>query len=280
MHTHVQMRQGFTEDTKEIPDTTFADVKGVDEAKEELEHIVDYLKVRTALPKHASCAAASPVCCCVRCEQHPEKYAQLGGKIPRGVLLTGPPGTGKTLLARAIAGEAEVPFYSRSASEFEEMLVGLGASRVRKLFAAARENVGAPATTRLAVLACLTACPVQAPCIIFIDEIDAIGGKRMKLSTVGHDVRSGVRCWACLGYRALPTCASAPNPQPTVGLYGRLCEVGGRDRTGGHQLSRVAGQRSHAAWPLRRVRHGSAARRERPGADLGAVPVEGVSRRQ
>jgi len=149
MHTHVQTRQGFTEDTKEIPDTTFADVKGVDEAKEELEHIVDYLKVRTALPKHASSAAASPVCCCVcccvRCEQHPEKYTQLGGKIPRGVLLTGPPGTGKTLLARAIAGEAEVPFYSRSASEFEEMLVGLGASRVRKLFAAARENVGASA---------------------------------------------------------------------------------------------------------------------------------------
>jgi len=108
--------QNFSDEQTEVPDVRFEDVKGVDEAKEELEHIVDYLK-------------------------NPDKYTRLGGKIPRGVLLTGPPGTGKTLLARAIAGEAEVPFFSKSASEFEEMLVGLGASRVRKLFDAAKEAV-------------------------------------------------------------------------------------------------------------------------------------------
>lgn len=123
--------------------TTFADVAGCDEAKEDVVELVDFLK-------------------------DPTKYSKLGGRIPRGVLMVGPPGTGKTLLARAIAGEAKVPFFSISGSDFVEMFVGVGASRVRDMFAQAKKN---------------------APCIIFIDEIDAVGRKRGIGMGGGHDER-------------------------------------------------------------------------------------------
>ncbi len=123
--------------------TTFKDVAGMEESKDELIEVVDFLK-------------------------HPKKYTKIGAKIPRGVLLIGAPGTGKTLLARAVAGEADVPFFSISGSEFVEMFVGVGASRVRDLFQKAKRN---------------------APCIIFIDEIDAVGRQRGFGMGGGHDER-------------------------------------------------------------------------------------------
>jgi cell division protease FtsH len=122
---------------------TFADVAGVEEAKEDVQEMVDFLK-------------------------DPSKFQKLGGKIPRGALMVGPPGTGKTLLARAIAGEAKVPFFSISGSDFVEMFVGVGASRVRDMFETAKKN---------------------APCIIFIDEIDAVGRHRGAGLGGGHDER-------------------------------------------------------------------------------------------
>ena len=122
---------------------TFEDVAGVDEAKEELEEIIQFLK-------------------------DPKKFTKLGGRIPKGVLLVGPPGTGKTLLARAVAGEAGVPFFSISGSDFVEMFVGVGASRVRDLFVQGKKH---------------------APCIIFIDEIDAVGRHRGAGLGGGHDER-------------------------------------------------------------------------------------------
>ena len=122
---------------------TFKDVAGADEAKQELEEVVEFLK-------------------------HPQKYNDLGAKIPKGVLLYGPPGTGKTLLAKAVAGEAGVPFFSISGSDFVEMFVGVGASRVRDLFDQAKKS---------------------APCIVFIDEIDAVGRQRGAGLGGGHDER-------------------------------------------------------------------------------------------
>jgi len=119
--------------------TTFADVAGIDEAREEVEEIVDFLK-------------------------DPSSFKRLGGRIPKGVLLVGPPGTGKTLLAKAIAGEANVPFFAMSGSDFEEMFVGVGASRMRDMFSEAKK---------------------RAPCIVFIDEIDSIGQKRTGAGAVG-----------------------------------------------------------------------------------------------
>jgi cell division protease FtsH len=129
---------------KEVSSVTFADVAGVEEAKDEVQEIVEFLK-------------------------NPKRFTRLGGRIPRGVLLSGDPGCGKTLLAKAIAGEAEVPFFSISGSDFVEMFVGVGASRVRDLFKTAKEN---------------------SPCIIFLDEIDAVGRRRGGgFSSGGHDER-------------------------------------------------------------------------------------------
>jgi cell division protease FtsH len=129
--------------TESKPKVTFEDVAGVDEAKEELKEIIDFLKA-------------------------PAKFQRLGGRIPKGVLLIGPPGTGKTLLAKAVAGEAGVPFLSISGSEFVEMFVGVGAARVRDLFEQAKKH---------------------APCIVFIDEIDAVGRQRGAGIGGGHDER-------------------------------------------------------------------------------------------
>lgn len=131
------------ENGENITQVSFADVAGIDEAKHELEEVVEFLK-------------------------EPEKFKKIGARIPKGVLLLGSPGTGKTLLAKAVAGEAKVPFFSMSGSEFVEMFVGVGASRVRDLFAKARKN---------------------APCIVFIDEIDAVGRKRGTGQGGGNDER-------------------------------------------------------------------------------------------
>ena len=127
----------------EKKNVTFDDIAGNDNAKEDLEEVVDFLK-------------------------HPSKFKELGARIPKGVLLVGPPGTGKTMIARAVAGEAKVPFYSISGSEFVEMFVGVGASRVRDLFTKAKKN---------------------SPCIIFVDEIDAVGRRRGSGMGGGHDER-------------------------------------------------------------------------------------------
>ncbi len=129
--------------TGDTPKVTFGDVAGADEAKVELEEIIEFLK-------------------------DPQKYQRLGGRLPKGVLLVGPPGTGKTLLARAVAGEAARPFFSMSGSDFVEMFVGVGASRVRDLFEQGKAH---------------------APCIIFIDEIDAVGRHRGAGLGGGHDER-------------------------------------------------------------------------------------------
>ncbi|KAM4687423.1 ATP-dependent zinc metalloprotease YME1L1 [Discoglossus pictus] len=121
-------------DPIQMKNVTFEHVKGIEESKQELQEVVEFLK-------------------------NPQKFTVLGGKLPKGILLVGPPGTGKTLLARAVAGEADVPFYYASGSEFDEMFVGVGASRIRNLFREAKGN---------------------APCVIFIDELDSVGGKRIE----------------------------------------------------------------------------------------------------
>lgn len=164
--------------------TTFADVRGMESEIKELEEIVEYLKVREGGPVAWRGAWAenhrpgsSPL-------QNPTKFTSMGAKLPKGVLMVGPPGTGKTLLGRAVAGEADVPFYFASGSEFEEMFVGVGARRMRDLFQAAKKNVrraraaGERGAGSAAAAQLLTPGGTQAPCIIFIDEIDAVGGRR------------------------------------------------------------------------------------------------------
>ncbi len=172
--------------TPEQKKVTFDDVAGIDEAKEELEEIIEFLK-------------------------DPKKFQRLGGRIPKGVLLMGPPGTGKTLLARAIAGEAGVPFFSISGSDFVEMFVGVGASRVRDLFEQGKKN---------------------APCIIFIDEIDAVGPPPRR--------RPGRR----------PRRARA-DAEPAPGGDGRLRVQRGRHPHRRHQPARRARPGAAAARPLR-----------------------------
>lgn len=139
---------------------TFEDVAGVDEAKQDFQEIVEFLKT-------------------------PEKFSAVGAKIPKGVLLVGPPGTGKTLLAKAIAGEAGVPFFSLSGSEFVELFVGVGASRVRDLFNKAKQN---------------------SPCLVFIDEIDAVGRKRGTGIGGGNDEREQTKRSASISRKADDAC--------------------------------------------------------------------------
>ncbi len=159
--------------SEEATKVTFADVAGVDEAKEELQEVVDFLS-------------------------NPQKFTRLGGRIPKGVLLIGSPGTGKTLLARAVAGEAGVPFFSISGSDFVEMFVGVGAARVRDLFIQGKRN---------------------APCLIFIDEIDAVGRQRGAGLGGGHDEREQT-----LNASTLPFCVRVGStdrllfPTPTLAV--------------------------------------------------------------
>ena len=165
---------------------TFKDVAGLAEAKQEVEEIVEFLK-------------------------QPQKYTDLGGKIPKGALLVGPPGTGKTLLAKAVAGEANVPFFSLAGSDFVEMFVGVGASRVRDLFRQAKE---------------------KAPCIVFIDEIDAVGRARGKAAAMGgNDERENTfePTAEGKGGGGVPPGGPSPCPKPTGGVYWtRHCLRAGR----------------------------------------------------
>ena len=193
---------------------TFKDVAGVDEAKEELQEIIEFLR-------------------------EPQKFQKLGGRIPKGVLLMGPPGTGKTLLARAIAGEADVPFFSISGSDFVEMFVGVGASRVRDLFEQGKKN---------------------APCIIFIDEIDAVGRHRGAGLGGGHDEREQT-------------------------LNQLLVEMDGfesqrrRHPDRRHQPSRRARPGAAAPGPLRPPRGGVASRRARPRGHPAGAHAQDPARR-
>lgn len=148
----IQLGNQVEVDPEEIH-VTFDDVKGCDEAKQELKEVVEFLK-------------------------NPEKFSNLGGKLPKGVLLVGPPGTGKTLLARAVAGEANVPFFHAAGPEFDEVLVGQGARRVRDLFSKFFSCLYKNSNKLFKTNFPTEAAKQRAPCVIFIDEIDSVGAKR------------------------------------------------------------------------------------------------------
>ena len=185
---------------------TFKDIAGVDEASEELQEIIAFLK-------------------------EPEKFQKLGGRIPKGVLLTGPPGTGKTLLARAVAGEAQVPFFAISGSDFVEMFVGVGASRVRDLFEQGKK---------------------QAPCIVFIDEIDAVGRHRGAGVGGGHDEREQALNQLLVEMDGFESNAGviliAATNRPDV-LDPALLRPGRFDRRDCRQPPRRPGTRRHSVCP-------------------------------
>ena len=194
---------------EERPSTTFADVAGYEGAKSEIAEVVDFLR-------------------------KPDRYTRVGALVPRGVLMVGPPGTGKTLLARAVAGEADVPFFSVTGSSFVELFVGVGASRVRDLFEQARK---------------------RAPAIIFIDEIDAIGQRRAGGGRGGVQRRAGA------------------DAQPAAGRDGRLRAVGGHRGARGHEPARDPRPGPAAARPVRPAGHHPAAERHRARRDPGrALP--------
>jgi cell division protease FtsH len=223
--------------TKETVQTTFADVAGIDEAKEEVTEIVEFLK-------------------------NPKRFQKLGGRIPRGVLLEGPPGCGKTLLAKAIAGEADVPFFSISGSDFVEMFVGVGASRVRDLFKQAKDN---------------------SPCIIFLDEIDAVGRRRGGgFSSGGHDEREQTLNAILVemdGFEASDQVIVIAATNRVDVLDPALTRPGRFDRAVAVQLPDVAGRRQILGVHARKVKMGADVdldklARSTPmfsGADLAAI---------
>ncbi len=223
--------------TKETAQFTFADVAGIDEAKEEVTEIVEFLK-------------------------NPKRFQKLGGRIPRGVLLEGPPGCGKTMLAKAIAGEADVPFFSISGSDFVEMFVGVGASRVRDLFKQAKDN---------------------APCIIFLDEIDAVGRRRGGgFSSGGHDEREQTLNAILVemdGFEASDQVIVIAATNRVDVLDPALTRPGRFDRTVAVQLPDVAGRRQILGVHARKVKMGPDVDLEKlarstpmfSGADLAAI---------